>query len=912
MSDTDQPRGTIGLLYGMNTLGAVLGAFLTTFLFLESFGCRWTLLLAAALNALVAIAAWMAAPSARPSTVTMVGQNGLIEGADGEAENDSSRAMGRLPRVITLLALGIAGWVFFLMEMVWYRLLAPILGGSTYTYGLILALVLAGIGIGGLLYSVWGHFRKPSFASLALVSSLELLFLAAPFALGDRIATVALLLKFLDCLGFAAKVAGWAVLAAVTVFPASVLAGFQFPLLIGLLGKGSRRLGSQVGTGMAVNTFGAIAGSLAGGFLLLPAFSALGCWKIAGMCLMLLVFLAFAGAMRAEGRGLCLLVAVGCCVVSTLCFLARGPTAFWRHGGVAAANYLAPNVTSNEMTEYIHDKRRKVIWETDGVESNVALLTTGGLAFSVNGKIDGNAIQDASTQVNLGMLGALLHPGPRTSLVIGLGTGSTGGWLGKIASMERVEIVEIERAMVEVARRCGPVNEGVLDNPKVRLTFNDAREVLLAGKQSYDLIVSEPSNPYRAGIVSLFTREFYQAALESLNEGGLFCQWVQAYAIDQPTFNSILVTLCSVFPQVTLWQTNYSDLVFICSREPQVHSIPRLRQTLAQEPFRAAFENGWRARDLEGVLARFLANSAGVRQFRNLIGPTTIPNTDDRMVVEFGFARTVGILQGYPAPMFLGMVEQDSAWSDFQGGSFDRQLVSEYRWQIDVQQGLDPFQKSSKDAGSPRKVAYSNYINRNTKGVVEAWKRLATGTLSSLDLMIFGEALAETGDASATVFADRLEPIHPGEAAAIRAKWLFTQKRFAESLQETIRAIRHFRDGPWSNQELVGRLIDFSTRLADLHPSIAEQVFLEFQTPLCLFVHEDKRLNVLCGMSSTKSPTLALHLLHGFEPDPPWNAQFLDWRRTCYRIANDPLADTAARDYDTFIRSAGMPASYTP
>ena len=128
-----------------------------------------------------------------------------------------------------------------------------------------------------------------------------------------------------------------------------------------------------------------------------------------------------------------------------------------------------------------------------------------GLAFYVNGKSDGNAIGDAPTQVMLGLIGAILHPNPKRALVIGLGTGETAGWLAQVPSIEAVDVFELEPTIVRVAEACAPVNQNAVVNPKVRVVFGDARELLLTTSATYDVIASEPSNPYRAGTASLFT-----------------------------------------------------------------------------------------------------------------------------------------------------------------------------------------------------------------------------------------------------------------------------------------------------------------------------------------------------------------------------------------------------------------------
>jgi spermidine synthase len=129
--------------------------------------------------------------------------------------------------------------------------------------------------------------------------------------------------------------------------------------------------------------------------------------------------------------------------------------------------------------------------------------------------------------------------------------------------MERVDVVELEPLIVDVARACDEVNRGVLRNPKVRIAIGDAREALLTARDQYDLIASEPSNPFRAGVASLFTQEYYQAASKRLTEGGLFLQWVQLYEIDAPTLKTVYATIASVFPHVEAWEAGGSDLVLV-------------------------------------------------------------------------------------------------------------------------------------------------------------------------------------------------------------------------------------------------------------------------------------------------------------------------------------------------------------
>ena len=180
-------------------------------------------------------------------------------------------------------------------------------------------------------------------------------------------------------------------------------------------------------------------------------------------------------------------------------FGAAGPTAVWRHSGIGAGRATATLESSNQFRDWVHAQQRAIVWDEDGIESSVALAAEpNGYAFIVNGKSDGSARGDAGTQVMLGLLGAILNPGARRSLVIGLGTGSSAGWLGAVPGMDRVDVVELEPLIVDVARACDAVNRDVLRNPKVHVTIGDARETLLTGRDAL--------RPHRVGAVQSVPR----------------------------------------------------------------------------------------------------------------------------------------------------------------------------------------------------------------------------------------------------------------------------------------------------------------------------------------------------------------------------------------------------------------------
>ncbi|HZI64796.1 MAG TPA: fused MFS/spermidine synthase, partial [Thermoanaerobaculia bacterium] len=746
----------------------------------------WT---AAALNALVGVLARAWAREFDPIEASASGREEPIDPV--EAPGDGRRE----PRTgLVLVAAGLVGFVFFLMELVWYRMLGPILGGTSYTFGLILAVALFGIGLGGLVYGYGARDRRPTLNGLAVTCALEALALALPFALGDRLAFLALTLRPLSAAGLTASVAGWALVTSLIVLPAAVIAGYQFPLLVGVLGSGRRAVGRQVGVAYAWNTSGAILGALAGGFGLLPLLTAPGAWRLAvGLLAALALAAALAGARDAH-RGLAL-APLGIAAGALLLLLAPGPTAAWRHSGIGASRFADRFGDSNQLREAFETVRGAVVWEAEGRESSVALRREDDLAFFVNGKADGSARADAPTQVMAGLVGAMLHPAPRTSLVIGLGTGSTAGWLADVPGMERVDAVELEPAIVHVARACAAVNRNCLEHPRVRLVLADGREFLLTTRERYDLIFSEPSNPYRAGISSLFTREFYRAAAERLQPRGIFMQWLQGYEVDAQVVRTAYATLSAVFPHVESWLTHGNDLLLLASREPLVHDFDEVRARAAREPFATALRAAWGMAEIEGFYTGYVAAPELAAEMSRLEAGQV--STDDQPRIEFGFIRNLG-RHGLFSIDDLRAAARGRDRPRGAGAGPDWALVEELREARLLAFNLPA--ASTAEPESPRGLrvrARRAFTDRRAEEAARLWLSQPEPPRSHVDLVIVATGLAISGDDRAAAYIDRVRAVQPNEAAALLAAWHAQKGDSGAALAALVEALEGFRSDPW-------------------------------------------------------------------------------------------------------------------
>ena len=937
---TDTRRQDLAVLYAINTLGAVAGCLLSTFVLLEVFGTRQTLWLAAAVNLLVAMVArqmdrtWssesrgLATPAA-PALPDLPDLPGPPDPRDlPDLPDPRDLPATAAPQGFLLAASAVVGFAFFLLEIVWYRLLGPLLGGSVFTFGLVLAIALVGIGVGGLLYALMSDDRPATLAGFATSCLLEAAAVAATYALGDRLAVLALVLLPLRAAGFAAHIGGWTIVATLAVLPPAIVAGYQFPLLIALFGHGRERLGRQIGLAYAANTAGAIAGSLAGGFGVLPWLSAPGAWRLSAVLLLALgaSALALSTIKRTDrqdrkdtsaSRSLRLMrssyAAAALIVAIVLLLRAAGPSPVWRHSGIGAGRAPLDVLTApNKLRDWSQSMKRAVVWDGDGTESGVALaLEQTGYAFVVNGKSDGSARGDAGTQVMLGLLGAIANPQARRALVVGLGTGSTAGWLAAIPAMERVDVVELEPLVIDVARACRDVNHDAMGNPKIHLTIGDARETLLTARGRYDVIASEPSNPFRAGIASLFTQEFYRAATDRLTDDGVFAQWVQGYEIDARTLRTIYATMGSVFPHVETWQTSRGDLVLLGARKARAYQPAALAARIAEEPFKTAIANVWRAVDLQGVLAHYVANDSLTRTIAQT--PNLDVNTDDRNIVEFGLARSVGRAGSLIVLELRQLAEVTGAAHPafLSDPGIDWSAVATARVSYYMGQGwfgdLSPQGSPAEQARQRALMRY--YENGDVAGTRDTWRQQAGGDpRDPTELAMVANFEADAGSDAAMPLIERMRAHSKIESDVTLAALRVRQANVDGATSALESAFTALRKDPWPALRFKQGALGIAATLGAKDPGAAKRLFEALREPFSVRSVDESRMLTAAELATRLDfATLCRQPVAGLEPFAPWNEGFLRMRRQCYGATNDPGLARATLDLEEFLSREPLP-----
>jgi hypothetical protein len=475
--------------------------------------------------------------------------------------------------------------------------------------------------------------------------------------------------------------------------------------------------------------------------------------------------------------------------------------------------------------------------------------------------------------------------------------------------MERIDVVELEPAIREIARRSAPVNHDVLANPKVHLFFGDAREVLQTTRERYDIIFSEPSNPYRAGIASLFTREFYQAVASRLAAGGIFLQWVQSYEVDSQTVRTIYATLVAEFPVVETYETQRGDLILVASQQAISYDVPALRRRLQDEPYRSALAKVWRVGSLEGLLARFVADSRIARAVAEQEGRRL--NTDDKTLVEYGFARNVG--RG-------GLFSDEELWHLARAENADRPAVrgGEIDWAAVTDQRVATYVANDEtppplpDAVSQeqlrRALALAHYADGELGLVLEAWRSQPKEPTLHTELVAVAEALAAQGDDAALPYIERLRELSPTAAETARARLRLQQGRYDEAAQALEASLTQHRTDPWPMAAVTRSVITLAEALVAAAPSYAGRMYAALREPFVLAnATSRRRLAAFHIANQAADPTLCVEALTALEPHVPWDQDFLTARLACYRRAQHPDLARAQADLDRYTRELPSP-----
>ena len=631
-------KPSLGRLYGLNTLGAMTGTALAGFFLIEFVGVRASLWATAALNLAIGVAAIRVGSR----------QYGLDKASRPSVANlDEPRPTSTVLQNLALALLALTAFASLLDEIAWTRVLVMIVGGSTYAFTLILLVFLLGIGVGSMIVARRSEPRIDTAATAALAQGITGIGAALLFAFFGLLP--AYIISVFQVAGMSAAsrlVLIGVAIGAVVLIPAIGM-GMTFPLLTDLTARREAARGSDVGGAYALNTVGSILGAVLTGFVLIAAFGTQATLRLGliinGVAALGLALIASRGIVEGsvEDRRIRprVLTAGG---LGTLALLAAAAAPGWstRLIDLGPTIYARQPMDRAARERFLAHRGVRQLAFKEGRNATVSVWEgETGRSLRVNGKVDGSDRGDMDTQVMLGMAPIVARPGASSALLIGYGTGATAHVLALAPGMKQITVVEIEPAVIAMDRFFTGVNESVLAAPGVRVDLDDARSALQLDRKParYDVIVSEPSNPWVAGIATLYTPEFFRIARKRLADDGVFCQWIQLYQLPLPVVAGIVRSLRTVFPYVHVWFGGTADLVVLASPRPLVYDRRRLNELLGAGGPLHAVSREWLSLDSpDEYLGRLLLGDSGVAK---LVAHATFNHDDNRPRLEFVAAR---------------------------------------------------------------------------------------------------------------------------------------------------------------------------------------------------------------------------------------------------------------------------------
>jgi spermidine synthase len=636
---------SIGSLYTINTLGAVLGTFVSGFFMIPLLGLRLTVLIAGAANFFILA---VILPVTRGETAKWEGK-GLFK--IKRKETKVGWVMG---------VYFVCGFAALAYEVLWSRLLTLHIGSSVYAYSIMLAVYLMGLTLGAGIMSYYiERIRNPVrvFALIQLVLALDLILMINQF--GSLSRTIGTMGDVLAGQGYFSYVLTLFISTLQLLILPTVLFGAGFPLAISLFVKKKSELGRDTGSLYAANTLGTILGAFCAGFLLVPLVGAQeGLLVIASMNLLVSVYLVFKG----RGAKLKKLITTAAAFV---CFF----------GGYFLLTYENQVILTASIFQDEERAEVKLLAVEEDIYAAVAVEERKEVRgtwrqLSMNGvNVAGTSCELFSIQKLQGHLPLLLHENPKRVLHIGFGSGGTA-WAVSRYPVEKITIAEISHSVIKkAARYFHDVNHGVLEDPRVEVVFTDGRNKVLADKQTYDVILSDSIHPRFSGNGSLYTYDYYQLLKKRLKPGGLVSQWLPFYSITPQNFKMIVKSFYKVFPNTSVWFPNSTINAYVIVIGKLDHgkidyaamekklTIPEVSADLKEINTETTYK----------ILDFFLFANEKVGEF---VGDVPL-HTDDNMAVEYLSGRALSksltsylnyvLLMNYRTPVEHYLINLDEA-----------------------------------------------------------------------------------------------------------------------------------------------------------------------------------------------------------------------------------------------------------
>lgn len=620
--ESDTFRGDIGWLYGINTLGASAGVFATGFLLIEHLGLINTNIVGVVGNISVAVIAYS------------LGQKRPSQPVTPKLAYKNSADRVDVKSFLIYVVIFFSGFIALAFEIIWFRTLILIFGSTTYSFSAMLGLFLFGLGLGSILVGPLSRkFQRP----LIFLGWSEVLI--GLFTLWTLYQFQKVPEYFL--LGLAEFGIKWSTLVLLQIIVAgffllvpTILFGVDIPLCISALGSHLKKPSVTTGRVYAVNTAGCVLGVFFASFILLP-----GLGMLNSLILLSLSAVALGGIVLCFSRVHWFDKTLPAGLALATFVLAIYYPPFWDTKVLSAGPYFNPHyyLDGNKVNFRSTLDRHHIIYFAEGMSSTVAVRLTDDyhLNFVSDGKIQADSSQRSMSLQRLqGHLPMLFHPEPKRVLNIGLGAGITFGALG-CYPLDKLEVVEIEPAVLRVAQHFKHLNHNILSHPKATVHIGDGRNFLLLTQETYDVITSDPFEPVHAAATHLYTVEHFQLARARLAADGVMGQFLPLYEMSREDYLTILRSFLEVFPNAAVFYTGDDTVLlgfngkihFDISRMKKLFDVPAVSDSLA----------GIGITGVEQILGMYVA---AFREGDDLEYPGVQLNTDNRPIIEFSTPRS--------------------------------------------------------------------------------------------------------------------------------------------------------------------------------------------------------------------------------------------------------------------------------
>ncbi|MFC1498845.1 fused MFS/spermidine synthase [Verrucomicrobiota bacterium] len=638
-----------GFLYSVNTIGGALGAWLAGFVLMPLFGVRMTLWLACGLGGFVSVIGYLYCRRLSDMPTISVNNKLFIKETDYQKEDSL-----RWNRTILLTGYGLAGAAALIYEIAWTRVLCMFIGSSVYAFSLILTVFILGLGMGSIVFARFvSGFRKPVLVLTVIQWAVGFLaLLVVPFIDNLPFVVTQLMSRFKGSF-VQLQIAEFAVVSFIMLIP-TFLMGAVFPVISHIFASLDRTTGRSVGTICAANTAGCVLGTFVGGFCLIPCLGIQG--AIFAAVFMNILFgcaLLFVMPQITIRRRLLISAAViGLCVIGQVA-IPKWDVSRMTFGPYVQVRKLSDEIIASKTFLQKEAEKHELIFHKEGISATVTVRETekGERVLFINGKPDASSSADLPTQIMVAHVPLLLHPHPERVLVVGLASGITLGSTLR-HPVKTLDCVEISPEILKVCSYFDKHNYGAMNDPRLNIIIQDGRNHMSFTDKKYDVIISEPSNPWISGISDLYTREFFELCRERLTDQGVVCVWLESYTINKDNFQSIITTFRSVFPEMNLWSPKAWDYVLIGAKDGFSVDYGEFCERISAPSVLSDFGRIG-IRSVPDFLGDLVMGRNGVKR----IAAGASIHTDDNALLEFSNPRTV--VQDYQRRDLIGLLEEN-------------------------------------------------------------------------------------------------------------------------------------------------------------------------------------------------------------------------------------------------------------